>query len=111
MNGTIAVCRHVSPGERPWVDCHNYGRYLKTFLSKIENDSGLSQHNKQALLDYTRSMGAKKPPTILKNLQVCDAFLRYIKKDMGDSIAKEDCDKYYLDLINNDKIKPWTIKK
>jgi len=111
MSETITVSKPVSGNGREWVDSHNYVKALQNKLAEIQKDKELSKHNKQALLNYFRRMANKRPPTVLKNMQVVYKFLLEMKKDMGDTITKEDCDKYYLELINNTKLKPWSIKK
>ncbi|MAG17912.1 MAG: hypothetical protein CL944_00355 [Candidatus Diapherotrites archaeon] len=111
MVETITISKPVLANGREWVDSHNHIRGINNRLELIRNDPSLSEHNKNILSEYCRSMAKKSPATIIKNMQVVHKFLKDIGKDMGDSITKEDSDEYYLNLINNPDLKPWTLKK
>ena len=107
----IVVTKPILSNGREWVDSHGYIPTLEKKLLDIQKDVDLSEHNKVVLLKYFSSMAKKRPPTVLKNMQVVYKFLKDMGKDMGDSITKSDCDQYYINLINAPKLKPWTVVK
>ena len=81
---SIVVTKPMVSDGREWVDSHKYIPNLERKPSEIQADSDLSQHNKDVLLKYFSSMVKKRPPTVLKNMQVVYKFLKDMGKDMGD---------------------------